>query len=468
MFMLSSVFLEKMNCASSAPDSFQPSETVLKYRPPKTQPQLQPQQCQVIEIHSFRHQKEDDVVPEEVDVCTDPTTVNLSACTEPTKVDPFHNIEVAVTASTNSLDEESSKEEEEQIESPPNQNYAGETRDSASSYRSDRHSTPGKHISDADRDVRDPAPSFRSSHQTPGNRGSNLPVASKNKQETVSKDIQTTRMEVIRITPEDLGIVVLKHKPTQKKRRYLKKNGSSSPKHSQSKTKEASETVLNLKTSYIKNVEKGMKRNDRLYQHGKRSVSVKRLLQDIKQKESSKENLFEQRFQAKLKASRQRITQMNELKRNMERTSRLYQLSNAKQEEGRRIRINASAKRQKSEEPRQQLQEVNRTTLFEKKFQEKLRTSRSRSSSSIRRSVMLYELSTGEQQEGRLRRLEIEKKSKRRAAIAQTWSHYLDEDRSITSHSDISVSKITIGSRTNDTTDTFFTDSTGSGNSNYS
>ncbi len=69
-------------------------------------------------------------------------------------------------------------------------------------------------------------------------------------------------------------------------------------------TTSMAERLIGIKKSYVKSREMYHDRNGRLYQHGKRGVSVRRLLDEAKHKELNKHEKFEEKFQQRRKQSR--------------------------------------------------------------------------------------------------------------------------------------------------------------------
>ena len=98
----------------------------------------------------------------------------------------------------------------------------------------------------------------------------------------------------------------------------------------ESSTKSIAEKVIKMKKSYIQNTKQNLNWNDRLYQHGKKGVSVRKLLEETKHKEMNKSAQFEQRFQQKRKKTLS--TKSGSIQK---RAMRLYELSKPKQREGR-------------------------------------------------------------------------------------------------------------------------------------
>ena len=101
-----------------------------------------------------------------------------------------------------------------------------------------------------------------------------------------------------------------------------------------SKAKVIADTVRNMKNSYVQNEErKKLNWNDRLYQHGKRSVSARRQLDKVQHEERNKTAKFERKFQEMRKTSQPKSVNSKQ------RALKLYDLSWAKQVEGRLRRI---------------------------------------------------------------------------------------------------------------------------------
>jgi hypothetical protein len=123
----------------------------------------------------------------------------------------------------------------------------------------------------------------------------------------------------------------------RKSKRKASRRRQKKPTDDSNTSKSISATVLQMKTSYVKNDGKDLNWNDRLYQHGKRVVSVRKRLEEAQHKEMNRGAEFERRFQEK------RLQSMRSLSRSSsrsvkERAISLYELSKPKQLEGRRRR----------------------------------------------------------------------------------------------------------------------------------
>ncbi len=152
--------------------------------------------------------------------------------------------------------------------------------------------------------------------------------------------IDVKRKVVAKGNMQHPSFISITEKPRPAERSLRKSSTKTSTKAS--KATAMTETVRRMKNSYIQNEErKELNRNDRLYQHGKRSVSARRQLAKARNEELNKSAQFEKKFQEKRKASRSTPADCKQ------RALRLYDLSRPKQLQGRmrRTEVMYSAKK---------------------------------------------------------------------------------------------------------------------------